>query len=286
MKKACVVIGILTFVLAFSPVNSEAGTFIVGAKYWQTSWDSAVLDWFQKDIGAAFKATGVTLQSDVGRGKGYMTGPVFGYQTDDGTWSFSFAAMALSHFSQDWHGTAGTMDLNTNIDTTRRDFDFAVTYSLARHKDTLSFLEYCRIFLGYKYQTVDYDLKLQYNTAMGIRNYNYKLDANVHMPTVGVGVVYPIFDKLVFGLQGGVGLALIDLVMTDPDGKDFDIDPKYSFAFNTEANLNILPVKDLVVQIGFRYQEWYLKARSPQRWDTTESRDTTYGPTLTIVYAF
>jgi hypothetical protein len=81
-------------------------------------------------------------------------------------------------------------------------------------------------------------------------------------------------------------LALIDLVMTDPDGKDFDIDPKYSFAFNTEANLNILPVKDLVVQIGFRYQEWYLKARSPQRWDTTESRDTTYGPTLTIVYAF
>ncbi len=55
---------------------------------------------------------------------------------------------------------------------------------------------------------------------------------------------------------------------------------------NAEANLNILPVKNLIVQLGFRYQEWYLKARSPQRWEQTESRDVTYGPTLTIVYAF
>ena len=286
MKKACMVIGILTFVLAFSLGSSEAGTFTVGAKSWYAYWDSAVLDWFEKDIGAGFKATGVTLQSDVDRGKGYLAGPVFGYQTDDGTWGVSLAAMAFSHFSQDWHGTAGTMDLNTNIDTTRRDFDLAVTYSLARHKDTFSFLEYCRIFLGYKYQTVDYDLGLQYNTTMGIRNYNYKLDAKVHMPTVGFGIAYPVFDKLVVGLQGGVGLALIDLVMTDPDGNDFDIDPKYSFSFNTEANLNFLPIKNLIVQLGFRYQEWYLKARSPQRWETTESKDVTFGPTLAVVYTF
>jgi hypothetical protein len=286
MKKACVVMGILIFVLAFPLGNSNAGTFIVGAKSWYTYWDSAVLDWFEKDIGAGFKATGVTLKSDVKTGDGFLAGPVFGYQTDDGTWAFSLAVMAFSHFSQDWHGTAGTMNLNTNIDTTRRDYDLAVTYSLARHKDTLSFLEYCRVFAGYKYQTVDYDLRLQYNTAMGVRTYNYKLDAEVHMPTVGVGITYPIFDKLVLGLQGGVGLALIDLVMKDPDGNSFDIAPEYSLSFNAEANVNVLPIKNLIVQLGFRYQEWYLKARSPQRWEQTESRDVTYGPTLTIVYTF
>ena len=286
MKKASVVIGILICVLAFPLVSSQAGTFMVGGKYWYTSWDSAVLNWFEKDIGAGFKATGVTLQSDVSRGKGYLAGPVLGYQTEDGTWGFSLAAMAFSHFSQDWHGTAGTMDLSTTIDTTRRDFDLAVTYSLARHQDRFSLLKYSRIYLGYKYQTVGYDLMLQYNTALGVRNLHYKLDAQVHMPTIGFGIVYPVFSKLVLGLQGGVGLALINLKMKDPDGNEFDIDPKYSFTFNTEANLNILPIKNLIIQLGFRYQEWYLSARSPQRWEKTDSKDVTFGPTLTVVLAF
>jgi len=280
------VIGILTFVLAFPPVSSGGGTIMVGGKYWYASWDSAVLDWFEKDIGVGFKAMGVTLQSDVGRGKGYLAGPVLGYQTEDGTWAFSLAAMAFSDFSQDWQGTAGTMSINTNIDTTRRDFDLAVTHSLSRHKDKFSLLEYCRIYFGYKYQTVDYDLKLQYNTTMGIRSYDYQLEAQVHMPTVGFGIVYPVFSKLVLGLQGGVGLALINLKMKDPNGSNFDIDPEYSFTFNTEANLNFLPIKNLIIQLGFRYQEWYLKARSPQRWDKTESKDVTFGPTLTVVYTF
>ncbi len=286
MKKAILVIVMISVILAFPPAHANAGTFTVGAKSWYAYWDSAVLDWFEKDIGAGFIATGVTLSSSVDKGKGYLAGPVFGYQTDDKTWSFSLAAMAFSDFSQDWHGTAGTMNLTTNIDTTRRDFDFAATYSLARHQDAWSFLQYCRVFLGYKFQTVNYDLTLHYDTAMGSRTYNYKLDAKVHMPTVGAGIAYPIRENIVLGLQAGVGLALIDLNMTDPDGVEFAIDPKYSLSFNTEANLNFVPLKNLIVQAGFRYQEWYLKARSPQRWEKTESKDVTYGPTLTVVYAF
>src|SRR4030042_5586599 len=286
MKKACTVIGILTLILAFPWGSAGAGTFMVGAKYWYTSWDSAVLDWFEKDIGVGFKAIGATLNSDVGRGRGYLAGPVLGYQTEDGTWAFSVAAMAFGHFSQDWHGTAGTMELNTTIDTTRRDFDLAATYSLAKSKDLFSFFKYCRIFLGHKYQTVGYDLTLNYDTAMGNRNYDYRLRAQVNMPTVGFGIAYPVFDKLVLGVQGGIGLALIDLTMKNPDGSNFDIDPKYAFSYNGEANLNFLPIKNLIVQLGFRYQEWYLKARSPQRWETTESKDVTYGPTLTVVFVF
>lgn len=286
MKKVCVVAAALAIVLSLCPAASEAGTFLVGAKYWYTNWDSGVLDWFQKDISAGFKAVGVNLQSDVDRGKGWLAGPVLGYQTDDGSWNFSMAIMAFSDFTQDWTGSAGTMNLATNIDTTRRDYDFAVAYSLARHKNVFAPFEYFRVFVGYKYQTVDYDLVLTYNTTMGVRTYRYNLDAKVHMPTVGIGFTYPIFEKLVFGAQAGAGIALIDLTMTDPDGKEFDIDPKYSFAFNTEANLTFTPYRNFIMQLGFRYQEWYLEARSPERWDTTTSRDTTFGPTATIVYTF
>ena len=283
VKKACTVMAILTFVLALPLVHAEAGTFLVGAKYWYASWDSGVLDWFEKDFGAGFKAVGTTLDSDVGRGKGYLAGPVLGYQTEDGTWAFSFAPMVFSDFSQDWHGTAETMQLNTNIDTTRRDFDLAVTYSLSQYKDAFAFLEYCRIYAGYKYQTVAYDLRLNY---VGGITYDYKLDAQVNMPTVGFGIVYPVLDKLVVGAQGGLGLALINLEMKDPDGTSFDIDPKYSFSFNAEGSLNFLPIPNLIAQLGYRYQEWYLKARSPQRWERTESKDVTFGPTLTVVYLF
>jgi hypothetical protein len=286
MMKAYTVIGILVFVLASPLADAEAGTFFVGAKYWDAQWDSGVLDWFEKDIGAGFKTLGVTLNSDVGTGTGYLAGPVLGYQTDDGLWSFSFAPMVISHFSQDWHGTAGTMNLTTNIDTTRRDYDLAATYSLAPYKDRLSLLEYFRIYAGYKYQTIKYDLALSYNTEMGNVKYDYELDAQVNMPTIGAGMVYPVFEKLVAGLQGGIGLVLIDLKMKDPDGNTFDIYPKYSFSYNAEGSLNFLPINNLIMQLGYRYQVWYLDARSPQSWEETESRDVTYGPTLTVVYTF
>ena len=81
-------------------------------------------------------------------------------------------------------------------------------------------------------------------------------------------------------------MALIDLEMKNHEGTSFDIDPKYSFSFNAEGSLNFLPIPNLIAQLGYRYQEWYLKARSPQRWERTESKDVTFGPTLTVVYTF
>ncbi|MCU0575214.1 MAG: hypothetical protein MUD15_00110 [Desulfobacterota bacterium] len=286
MKRTCVVLVALTFILGLPLSEARAGTFLVGAKYWQAQWDSAVLDWFEKDIGAGFAEVGVTLVSDVDKGSGYLAGPVLGYQTDDGAWAFSFAPMFLSHFSQDWHGQADTMTLETGIDTTRMDYDLAAIYSLAQYQDRASFLRYCRVYAGYKYQTVEYDLTLRYDTDMGQAVYDYTLDARVHMPTVGFGVVYPIFEKLVFGIQGGMGLALIDLKMTDQEDVTFDIYPKYSVSFNGEANVSLLPIDNLVMQLGYRFQEWYLEAMNPRTWEKTESRDRTTGPTLTVVYTF
>lgn len=279
-------IGALVVTLAVPLADADAGTFLVGAKYWYAQWDSAVLDWFEKDIGAGFKALGVTLDSDIDTGTGYLAGPVFGYQTDEGAWSFSFAPMIFSSFSEDWKGTTGTMTLNTDIDSTRRDYDLAATYSLSQYRDRLSFLEYCRIYFGLKYQTVEYDLKLNYNTEMGSVTYKYNLDAEMIMPAIGAGIAYPVLDRLVLGLQAGAGLTLPNLKMKDPYGESFDIDPHYSYLFNLEGTLNYVPINNLIMQLGLRYQEWYLEARSPQSWESTESRDTTYGPSLTIVYTF
>ncbi|HQI82899.1 MAG TPA: hypothetical protein PLR71_15235 [Deltaproteobacteria bacterium] len=286
MKRSCATLAATALLLVLPISDAKAGTFLTGAKYWHAQWDSAVLDWFEKDIGAGFAEVGATLVSDIDKGSGYLAGPLIGYQTDDGAWSFSFAPMVFSHFSQDWHGNADTMALNTSIDTTRRDYDLAAIHSLARYQDKAPFLRYCRVYAGYKYQTLEYDLTLRYNTDMGEVAYDYDLEASVHIPTVGFGLTYPVHEKAVLGVQGGVGLALIDLKMTDRENTTFDIYPKYSYTFNGEANVSILPINNLVVQLGYRFQEWYLEAMSPQAWEKTESRDRTTGWTLTGVYTF
>lgn len=268
------------------PTMTWAGTYMSGIKYWHASWDSAVLDWFEKDIGVGFRSNGINLKSNIDPGEGYLTGPVFGYQTDDGTWSISLALMLLSSFSQDWGGQAGSMELNTDVDTDRRDIDLAASYSLAGFRKSLSIFKYTKLFVGYKYQQVDYDLSLSYDTLMGQRQFDYKLNAEVHMGTIGAGLAYPINDKFAIGLQAGVGLALIELEMEEPDGSVFDVSPSASFAYNGELTATYTPIQNLILQLGYRAQLWYLEARSPTRWEQTVSEDWTYGPTFTVVYAF
>lgn len=268
------------------PSITWAGTFMLGAKYWYASWDSAVLDWFEKDIGVGFKSNGITLKSEIDPGKGYLAGPVLGYQSDNGNWSVSLAAMLLSDFAQDWDGQAGTMALHSDVDTTRKDIDLAGSYSLAGLQDSSSLFKYMKLFVGYKYQMVDYDLSLNYDTLMGQRGFDYELEARVHMGTIGAGLAYPFNDKFALGLQAGVGLALIELDMKNPDGSTFDISPSASFTYNGEVSATYTPIQNLILQLGFRAQLWYLEARSPIRWEETTSEDWTYGPTLTIVYAF
>lgn len=276
-------VGCLFFVL---PSMTWAGTYMLGVKYWQTNWDSAILDWFEKDIGAGFKTNGVTLNSTIDAGEGYLAGPVLAYQSDDGTWSVSLALMMMSDFSQDWDGQTSTMELHTDVDTERSDIDLALTYSLAKFQDSLSIFKYTKLYVGYKYQMVNYDLTLAYNTMMGQQEYDYKLKAEVHMGTIGAGLAYPISDKFAVGLQAGVGLALIELDMEEPDGSGFDISPSASFTYNGEVTATYSPVQNLILQLGYRAQLWYLEARSPTRWDQTTSQDWTYGPTFTVVYAF
>ena len=277
-KKMWIISLIIACVITFCPVISEAGTYMVGVKGWFASWDSAVLDWFEKDIAAGFMDNGIVLMTEKDPGTGYLSGPLLSYQSGDGKWSFSLALMVISSFSQDWKGSATGMDIDSSLGVDRMDFDFAVNYSLYK---------YMKVFVGYKHQIVDMDFKLSYDTLMGRREFDYTLGSDVKIPAAGVGFVYPAYDKLVLGLQLGVLYAIPELSITDDEDKTYDIWPRPNLGFNGEISLNYQPYSDWIVQLGYRYQIFQLEARSPERWEIkTVSNDITHGITISAVYVF
>lgn len=286
---------LLAFVLlwAFPCTKGEAGTFTIGGKYWyETTWDSALLNIVDGIWTETLQEMGFyNIESDLHVGSGYLAGPVLGYQTSDKIWSISFAPMVFSHFSQKVVGSSlidiDIYDLGPGfgipfegnsqftIDVTRRDYDLAVSYALLNHTDTYSFLEYCRVFLGLKYQTVSYDFGI--TTRVGIDSFTDEMgfDYKVYMPTVGVGFVFPLSEDVAAGIQGGIGVAHFS-----------DIEVDDSLAFNVEANVNILARDKMIIQFGYRYQKFSFDLEDPDFNKTYESEDKTYGPTLTLTYAF
>ncbi len=278
MKKFLVSSFILVLYLTLWPTISNAGTFMVGAKGWYASWDSAILDWFEQDIAIGFRENRLTLTADSDPGEGYLAGPLFGYQTSDGKWSFSFAPMVFSSFSQDWHGTAGSMVLTSDVDLERKDFDLAASYTLTK---------YLKVFFGYKFQDMDLDFTLSYDTLVGPQTFRYKVESMVHIPTVGVGGVYPLSEKFVTGLQLGVLYAIPELNLIKIDtGEVEDIEPWPSLGFNGEATATYQLFESFIVQLGYRYQVFTLEARGPGRVEKTKSYDITHGAILSAVYVF
>ncbi len=295
MKKNAVTFIILfLFVVYFCPSNAHAGrwsdfqsntasyiktgTWIVGAKGWVADWESSVLEWFEKEIAADFMELGVVLDADSDPGDGYLAGPLFSHQSKDGKWAVSFAPMVFSSFSQDWDGTAGQMGaIRSDVDLDRIDFDLALNYSLSKN---------FKLFVGYKHQIMDMDFTLSYNTMMAAETYEYELESTVMIPTVGVGYIHPVHEKVVLGVQLGVLYTISELDMKNSEGQTFDIWPHSSLGFNGEVNVNYQPIRDLVLQLGYRYQHFTLEARSPGRWNTTVSDDVTYGVTVSVLYVF
>ncbi len=275
--KKLIIIIIIIFIVAINPLASEAGTFMVGAKGWYTTWEASILDWFEKDIAVNFMETGAALLADKDPGYGYLAGPLLGYQTDNGKWSISIAPMVFSSFSQDWTGSIGAMALKSDVRLERKDLDFAVNYSVSK---------YVKIFVGYKHQMIDMEFLLSYNTMMEGKEFKYDLESTVYIPTAGAGFFYPVHEKLVVGLQLGALYSIPDLKMTNYINEEFDIWPHPSIGFNGEASINYQPLQKLIVQLGFRYQKFILKVRSPGRWNKTESEDITHGVTLSALYLF
>jgi len=263
--------------MIFCPIAFGAGSWMVGLKGWYASWDSAVLDWFEQDLAAGFRENGINLQADSDPGEGYLIGPVVSYQKEGSKWSFSAAFMGISDFSQDWNGSAPGMNIDSNLDLERYDFDFAANYTVH---------QYVKVFFGLKYQKTEMDFTLRYDTLMGPRVFDYKLEADTYMPTAGVGLAYPINEKFALGLQLGVLYTDIDLEITDEEGVTFDIWPKSTWGFNGEITLNYQPTNHWILQLGYRYQIWQLEARRPQNLEIIVSDDITHGVTGLIVYLF
>ncbi len=290
-KKVYVILWGLVFLLAFSLVKVEAGTFMVGVKYWyETTWDSPMVDIFDQYSTDYLEGFGFyQIESDTQVGTGFLAGPVLGYQTSDNKWSISFAPMLFSNFSQKIVST-NLYDLDlcgdgvlipvqgntaTTVDVTRLDYDFAVSYSLLDYKDRFSFLEYCKVFFGLKYQNITYDFEYTYGVSILEETEFYQWDWEVYMPTVGVGFVYPFSEDIAATIQGGIGMAFFS-----------GIDVDDSLAYNVEANVNIVPIDKMIIQFGYRYQEFSFDLHTTNPDKTYKSKDRTYGPTVTFIYTF
>jgi hypothetical protein len=282
VKRAYGVISVVVLFTALFCTKANAGTFLVGAKYWWVmSWDSAILAYYDKGLCARIVEAGLAYNSESDAGSGYLAGPVFGYQTSNRVWSISFAPMMISDFSEKLNANAWPPDeqsniypINTDIKLQRQDYDLAVSYSLFQFKDSFSLLEYCKLFAGIKYETVKADITSTISNPVFNESMDYKYDLVI--PAVGVGVVYPFTDKFFAGIQGGLGLAIIS-------SNDFKADNTVSY--NAEVNLDYMPIEKLILQLGFKYQRWDLKTTGSDAYSGTYA-DITYGPTLSCAYAF
>lgn len=278
MKKNIRVIILVLGLSVLCHGNAAAGTFILGVKYWHADWDSAILDWFEKDISLSFQENRLQLKAESDPGQGYLYGPLLGYQTDNGKWTFSFAPMVFSSFDQDWDGSAGTMDIEAEVNLERKDYDFMIGYNLSK---------YIKGYLGYKYQEMEMDFDLSYITlTSGEITFNYNVESRVHMPSVGVGGFYPMHEKVVAGLQLGLIYSIPDLKISEDSTGTDNIKPWPNLGFNTECTLTYQPLSNFILQLGYRYQVFTMEARGPGREDITESYDITQGWTFSAVYAF
>jgi len=280
MKKNLIILAIFSFLIFIDITSLHAGQFMLGVKGWYTSWDSSILDWFEQDIALDFRNRRLTLQADNDPGTGYLSGPLFGYQTDNGKWSFSFAPMVISSFSQDWKGTAGSMALNSNVDLERQDYDLSVNYTLSK---------FIKVYAGWKLQIMEMDFSLSYVTPARPQEFRYKVESMVHMPTIGIGAIYPVHEKVVIGLQLGILYAVPDLEITDQDDYTRNLWPQPSFGYNIEPNVTFQPLERLIFQLGYRYQVFSLETVNIVDGDTLskwDSYDITHGVTLTGVYVF
>jgi len=282
LKKIALIAGLFLLM----PISAHAGTFYTGVKWWQASWDSAILDWFEKDIGQSFRENRLQLVSHKDPGKGYLAGPILGYQTDDRQWSFSFSPMIVSDFSQDWQGSPGIVKLRNTVNLKRRDLDLSASYTINK---------YLKGYLGYKYQDMKMDMNITFVVPMNnnpnpptlSQDFHYVVESTVHIPTAGLAGVYQISDHLATGLQAGVLYAIPTLKLKESSlGVDQDVNPWPGLGFNTEATLTYQPLQNLLVQGGYRYQVFKMEARAPGRTETTKSYDVTHGLTVSAIYVF
>lgn len=288
IRIVCMLLFVMSLVVMVYPTGGHAGTFMIGAKSWFAVWDSAIAQELidlaspeieQDLIDEGFATTSAEVDATPKQGYGFIAGPLLGYQSDDGLWSFSGAIMLINSFEQEADGTAnldGTeYDGKYELELNRSEIDLAVTRSLGTN---------FKVFAGYKHLTLENKFSGELEgTAYG--GDVYKVDITIQIPTIGVGYVYPFTDKLIFGLQLGVLYAMTDVEYKDylNNGETGDVDVKNSLGYTGEVNLSFLASEQFLLQAGYRYQAIKFTTDSSEDADI-DAWDQFHGVTISAVY--
>lgn len=310
MKKAIVISIICLFFTV--PATSNAGTLMLGAKSWYTWWDSAASNFGAREAGNVLETLLTDLELDFSNvksnpknGEGILYGPMLSYQTDDSLWSFSLGFMLFGSFSQDTNAFVNVEGEDYlwkyDLDLDRKEIDFGVSRLIRKN---------LKVFLGVKYQEVKYiqevkgaSLSWDFDAESDEDTFQleidregkfdlYEAEATILMPAAGIGYVYPLSDKIAIGFQGGLLLVTgkigFGLFEDSIEGwEDFDT----TLGFNGECSLTYMINRNLIMQVGYRYQTMKLKAdfgSVPLLGNRIEldDIDTVHGFTVSAVYAF
>jgi len=259
IRIVCVLLFVMYFVVMAYPTGGHAGTFMIGAKSWFAVWDSAIdqelANLASEEIEASLLLdTGDPhkIETDVKQGYGFIAGPLLGYQSDDGLWSFSGAIMILNSFTQETDGTVTNLNTSTEyngkyeLELNRSEIDLAVTRALGSN---------FKVFAGYKHLTLENKFSGKIEGIPGYDSDIYKVDITIQIPTIGVGYVYPFTDKVIFGLQLGILYAMPDVEYKDYlYGESGDVDVENTLGYTGEVNLSFLASEQFLLQAGYRYQ--------------------------------
>lgn len=246
-------------------VEAKAGTFMVGAKGWYAEWASAT-DKAISEVLADSLGYGHTSKP----GTGYMLGPVFGYQTEDGRFSVSAALMVLDSFSQTNTYSSGGTTIGTKTEMDRKDYDLAASFLV---------LDWLKLYAGYKYTTANYDVNF---SATGDDFYEIKYAGSI--PTAGLAVAFPLSDMFVLGVQAGFLYVMPDYKWRVSTGEWTKLKADNSFGYSVEPMLSVRLFESFVIQCGVRYQIYSVKFSDPAFGVT--KNDEFLGGTVAAIYLF
>ncbi len=307
MKKLLFLFLLILTVLTTAPSVTKAGSLMVGMKGWYAFWggipeglskiaDDEIDEGIEYGLNLSFTgaANSETNSSDE-TGKGFLAGPVIGYQTDDRMWSLSLALMYLSVFDYDTTSTGtftvgapenlnGTNTLDYSIELKRREIDMAVSRTLNSR---------LKVFAGYKYQSSENKLKITGTISEPTIPFSSDVNSETeikiftHMPTAGLGFVHPLTNSVFLGLQTGI---LYVIPKYESETKDNITGAKSSessdlektFGVNLEASVSFLIKENIILQGGYRYQGMKIKNSD----GSLDVWDSFHGVTLSALYLF
>ncbi len=268
----------------------QAGTLSAGGQSWYVWWDSGMAKMTAASVEAQLKremnsATGVNFTNygglEVGdpESRGFIYGPLLGYQTDDKKWDFTLAMM--------WWGTYSTkvpssvtitgtfpiigsatqkLGINTDLTVEHKDIDFRAAYKL-----TDLFL----VFGGYKYQSYETAIKADYLfnlTSPMSAALDFSMKAQMHMPYAGVGIMQPFYDIFTAKANAGVGLIAggnIDQKLSIRSSNsimnaDYSFDKgkvEMAYCLMGDAAVAVKLVNRVNLELGYQYQRFTFKVK-------------------------